>query len=322
MVGQLAGYWNTSASAVTVAAVTLPAGQAVVLMWDGAAWVQPSMLGGTVAPADTTPPTAGTLTVTAVTASSALLTSTGAADADGALHALPYRFSIDAAVTWSPWQAEPTWTATPLTQASTYNPRCEVRNAEGLTAVAAAAAFITLTDQTAPLFSETFTHPDGTALSGLITETGGQAMNSSEQWISAGSIPGVVYGGKLTGGRIGVEPWVAGTTAHIRQQIDYQLVGGTGLRYFSFGGRQYYYQLRSDGTLHLNDGVELLASGVPTTGTMTIDRDATTMTVSIDGTVLDTRAVTPAKSTTCGIAISGTGTSGVWAIDNWKVWVL
>lgn len=81
-VGQLVGYLNTAAAPVTVDGVTLPAGQAVVLMWDGTEWVQPSMLGGT-APAvtDTEGPvwdatlTTGTPTDTSVViAASALAT--------------------------------------------------------------------------------------------------------------------------------------------------------------------------------------------------------------------------------------------------------
>jgi hypothetical protein len=79
---------------------------------------------------DTTTPTAGTLTSSAITSSGFTLTVTGATD-ETALHATPYAFSTDNGSTWSAYQASASWTAAGLTAETAYQARHKVRDAAG-----------------------------------------------------------------------------------------------------------------------------------------------------------------------------------------------
>ena len=100
--GQLVGYYNASAGSITVEGGTVAAGAHVILMWTGTAWVTVATgtLGATdPTPTDTTPPTAGALSVS-TTSTEANLSVAGALD-DVALHATPYSFSKDAGATWT-----------------------------------------------------------------------------------------------------------------------------------------------------------------------------------------------------------------------------
>ena len=68
-VGQLIGYTNTSSSAVTIDGVSVPAGQSIILTWDGDAWVQPVVVGA----GGTTTLTAPSLSVTSVTQTTVMI---------------------------------------------------------------------------------------------------------------------------------------------------------------------------------------------------------------------------------------------------------
>lgn len=181
VVGQLAGYWNTSASAVTVAAVALPAGQAVVLMWDGAAWVQPSMLGGVAAgPVDTTAPTAGTLAASAITQTGFTLTATGAAD-ETELHTTPFEFTVNGVT--EPWQAEPTYTVSALTPGTSYT--CSHRVADAAGNVTSGTP-ITVTTATLAAPTVSTSNADATTFS-LAYSTGTTGVTDWQWWIDGGA---------------------------------------------------------------------------------------------------------------------------------------
>lgn len=79
---------------------------------------------------DTTPPTAGTLASSNITATSATLTVSGAAD-ETALHAQPYRFSTDNGATYSAYQTSPVYAATGLDPSTAYTCKHQTRDAAG-----------------------------------------------------------------------------------------------------------------------------------------------------------------------------------------------
>ena len=110
-------------------------------------------------PGDTTPPTAGTMTVT-VTEDSITGTVSGAMD-ETALHASPYRFSLDG--TWTGWQESPEHVWEGLSPDTEYEARHEVRDAAGNTKLGAAVVTATTAvPEWTVLAEETFTGvPDG-----------------------------------------------------------------------------------------------------------------------------------------------------------------
>ncbi|MCT1459851.1 hypothetical protein M3G03_09945 [Aestuariimicrobium sp. p3-SID1156] len=168
--GQLAGYRNTSASAITVAGFSVAAGAGIILEWTGSAWAKAADLaalatGGTTPPADTTAPTAGTLSVTPA-ATSAVLSVAGASDAGG-LHAAPYAFSTNSGGVWSAWQAASSYTATGLTPSTSYGFRHKVRDAAGNESQG---AIVTASTTAAPADSTPPTA--GTLAASAVTQTG------------------------------------------------------------------------------------------------------------------------------------------------------
>lgn len=92
-------------------------------------------------PNDTTPPVAGSMTVTPLDVS-ARLTVTGASD-DYALHPSPYSFSTDGGATWSPWVMTPTYKAEGLTPETPYAARHRVRDLAGHVSIGAVSGFVT-----------------------------------------------------------------------------------------------------------------------------------------------------------------------------------
>ena len=92
---------------------------------------------------DSTPPTAGTLTVGTVTAHTIAMSVSGASDAMG-LHTSPYAFSTDDGTTWSAWQAAASYTASGLAAATTFQAKHRVRDAAGNITVGTAMSATTL----------------------------------------------------------------------------------------------------------------------------------------------------------------------------------
>jgi len=130
-------------------------------------------------PADTTPPTAGTLAGSAITSSGFTLTVTGAAD-ETALHATPYAFSTDNGATYTAYQSSPTYSATGLTAETAYQCKHRVRDAAGNVSEGTA---ITVTTSSA-VITDTFNRTNSATTLGT-TETG-------ETWaVTSGSVWGI-----------------------------------------------------------------------------------------------------------------------------------
>ena len=107
---------------------------------------------------DTTAPTAGTLTSSAISGAGFTLTVTGASD-ERTLNAAPYAFSVDNGTTWSAWQTEAVYNAGGLTGSTTYQARHKVRDAAGNEALGTTINVTTNTyvDTTPPTWTATFT---------------------------------------------------------------------------------------------------------------------------------------------------------------------
>ena len=312
----LAAYYNSGPAVITVQGATLEPGSHAVWAWVNDTWVQLS--GGTVVPADETGPTGGTLAVTDIAGDAATLTVSGATDNESGLHTTPYRFSLDAGVTWTDWQESAAHTPT-LAPSTPYYPRAEVRNTVGIATLLAADNFITLADEVAPGFIETFTRPNGTVMDGASSEVGGKLMLFSPSWSSGvpGSSGAVVTDGRIDGSySLGSAPY-GETRANIKASIDYALVSGSGLRIFAARFRNGpVYQVHSNGEFWFGDKLTLIATGVPTTGTLTLERLNGTHKVYIDGELKDTRAEAGTGS------VMAWGMSAGFAADNWKMWAL
>ena len=128
--GALVGY--LAQAAVTINGEATASGDWIVFAWDGTAWVTVATgtLGATdPTPTDTTPPTAGALSVS-TTSTEANLSVAGALD-DVALHATPYSFSKDAGATWTAWQAATTYKFTGLASSTSFTFQHKVRDAAG-----------------------------------------------------------------------------------------------------------------------------------------------------------------------------------------------
>lgn len=147
------------------------------------------------AAADTTDPTAGTLSVV-TSYTTADLTVTGAMD-DVALHGSPYAFSKDNGATWSAWQIDPTYQYTDLASSTSFTFRHRVRDAAGNVKTGAAVVKSTATPPTWTVWAQDdFTGSDG-AIVGRNTPTGSRAWKAP------------------TGGPDGYPSWADGQFARI-----------------------------------------------------------------------------------------------------------
>lgn len=141
---------------------------------------------------DTTPPTAGTLSVT-TTASSADLTVVGAMD-DVALHAQAYGYSSDNGSSWSAWSADSTATLTGLTADTTYDFRHRVRDAAGNVRIGTKVAKATDIVRTWTLRSQyDFTAADGTLVTAVSPVAGDLSLTTP-----SGSLPAKIVGNKMS----------------------------------------------------------------------------------------------------------------------------
>jgi hypothetical protein len=113
------------------------------------------------APADSTPPTVGTLAGSSITSSGFTLTVSGAAD-ETALHATPYRFSTDNGATYSAYQSSAVYAATGLAASTGYTCKHQTRDAAGNTSTGAAVVVTT-----------------GVAATGLVATYTGNASNGT-----------------------------------------------------------------------------------------------------------------------------------------------
>ena len=100
-------------------------------------------------PADTTPPTVGTLAGSSITETGFTLTVSVASD-ETALHATPYDFSLDNGATWKGYQASAVYVATGLTAGTGHTCQHRVRDAAGNVSTGTA---ITVTTATVSVLS-------------------------------------------------------------------------------------------------------------------------------------------------------------------------
>lgn len=124
--------WPAYVTWETVPTLTTTAGSVDVLslLEAGGYWLGVASELGFVPPTiDSTPPTAGTLTVTPG-AETADLSVAGAAD-ETALDNAPYAFSADNGTTYSAWQAAATYTVADLAPETSYTFRHKIRDAWG-----------------------------------------------------------------------------------------------------------------------------------------------------------------------------------------------
>lgn len=122
---QVAVKWLGAAGTLQGVAMA-PGAVAVAACWPTGGWMV-YLIGGS---GDTTAPTPGTLSSSAITSSGFTLTVTGAADAGG-LHATPYRFSTDNGATWSPYQASAVFVVTGKAATTLYTCKHQVQDAAG-----------------------------------------------------------------------------------------------------------------------------------------------------------------------------------------------
>lgn len=176
--GEAASYFVTSAVVWPVGLVwssepdgdTEPAiaGSALVSLFtvDGTTY---AVLGATfpavTPPADTTAPTAGTLSVTAHASTTIDVSVSGAAD-ETALHATPYAFSSDNGGTWGAYQAGATHQFTGLSPSTAYTVRHRVRDATGNVSTGTGVA------QSTDAAADTTPPTAGTMAASSITSTG------------------------------------------------------------------------------------------------------------------------------------------------------
>lgn len=130
-----------------------------------------------VAP-DTTPPTAGTLTSSAITASGFTLT-VGSPNDDVALHATPFRFSTNNGGAYSAWQSSATYAATGLTASTAYTCVHQTRDAASNVSTGASIVVTTSTASVLiPALSGRWAHYD-LSVAGSATSIPSQACDSA-----------------------------------------------------------------------------------------------------------------------------------------------
>ena len=118
---------------------------------------------------DTTAPTSGTLTASLITSSAFRLTATGSGD-NVALHAQPYRFSVDNGVSYGAWQVSPNADFTGRTASTAYTCLHQVRDAAGNTSTGSPITATTLA-ASVPAITDSFNRADSTSGLGQ-TDTG------------------------------------------------------------------------------------------------------------------------------------------------------
>ena len=137
---------------------------------------------------DTNAPTPGTLAASLITSSSFRLTATGAGD-NVALHAQPYRFSVDNGVSYGAWQVPPYADFTGLTASTAYTCLHQVRDAAGNTSTGSPITATTLA-ASVPAITDSFNRADST--SGLGQTDTGQTWEQTGTGI-VGVIGGAAY---------------------------------------------------------------------------------------------------------------------------------
>ncbi|MBS0231732.1 MAG: hypothetical protein JSS52_11325 [Proteobacteria bacterium] len=294
----------------TVAGAVVTDGNTYVAVRWSAGWTVLQV--GVPAVPDTTNPTAGTLSVTVAT-TTATLTVTGAMD-DVALHATPYAYSKDNGTTWSAWQADATYEATGLTGATTYTFRHKVRDASGNEKVGTAVVKTTDVSRAWVVRSVLdFTAADGTLTTAVTQTSGDMKLSATDLWGGAAT-PWQVSGNKActVSGSDGNQSWdlrAAVQNKGLRVTMDYdiatqstafrQVLGiattadmpardivGVSLIFNDTNSTAY---ITADNMTYTDVATSASSTtGLPTTGTITVEWGVSTCTVSINGVVKGT----------------------------------
>lgn len=127
-----------------------------------AGWI-PTLL-FTATPADVTPPVAGTLSSSSVTAGGFTLNVVGASDTRG-LHAQPYSFSTDGGTTWSAYQTAASYIVTGLVSNTAYACKHRVRDAAGNVTIGTGITVTTSAGFSLSYVAHASTATDGTSYS-------------------------------------------------------------------------------------------------------------------------------------------------------------
>ena len=177
----------------------------------------------TAVPADSTPPTAGTLASSAITETTATLTVSGAAD-ETTLHAQPYRFSTDNGATYTAYQASNVYAATGLTASTAYTCKHQTRDAAGNVSTGTA---ITVTTSAASALSGAILPLNPVGYWKLDETSGTAALDYS------GNGRDGVYKGTYTLGVDGFASFAAGGYVSVPDNDAWSLAGSTGLSIFA-----------------------------------------------------------------------------------------
>jgi hypothetical protein len=311
-VDNLAAYYNSGTSPITVAGVELAAASAAVWAWVSGAWVLISAGTSTppVDPGDTTPPAwTATLTTGTPTDTSVVVAASALATDDVAVTGYRWRLVGEAtSVARTTTPSGLNFTLDGLTGSTTYaapivwavdaggNKSAEL-TAQGFTTAEPQPGFTTV-------FYDTFTDTDGTHLSAHTPEVGTwvTAGMSNDWQIKSNAAQYVNTTGGSWGYMIPHTTPVINDNGYARMTVVYD--GGTGpdshlaftidvhptaSDYWGFG-----VYVKRDGTIGVNGAIEATAvettgytTSAPLSGTavITVDPDELTMTLEINGTL-------------------------------------
>lgn len=273
-------------------------------------------------PGDTTPPTAGTLTATGGIGQVSLSVS-GAAD-ETALHATAYSFSVDGGSNFGAWQAGSSATITGLS-AGTITCRHQVRDAAGNISLGATKTATVTAPVAAVSITENFTAADATNLIGKATTTGGKT------WLQDTTGANALGGGQatvpITNNRL------QSTGGGLAARIDAGTPLARAKATFSSGnGRMALFVAATSDldcvTAHIipgnatkiwsNTGAAELVSvpgAIDAGDVFELTYDGTTATVTRNGEVRASAAISGKTGTSAGVGIMG---DGLW-LDNVEI---
>ena len=322
--GYLIGYKVTATT--TIEGVTFAAGSYIFERDSGvtAGWTYRTIDAATPIAGDTTAPTAPTLTVDNSASDQLVATFTGGTDAVGVTQ---YRSRIDAGA-WTVGASPRTFSG--LTASTSYTIDAQAGDAAGNWSVSdswtgsTAAAAPTWTT----VATDDFTGTDATTLIGRTTTTGGLTWSAHPADAGAPIIQTNKAAGSdaaFTGSKLAV----SGSPSKIRVTADYDVSAASSWAGLSIGtnsggsNQAWDVLMRQTGaTTAYSASVAkpVVASGQPTTGTLTLEADigSTTITVKVNGSTIGTTTIDTAGHTVSAVVGARFFTTG-GRIDNLTV---
>lgn len=325
--GRLVGYRVKATTTFTAAAgsVDLAPG-AYTFERTAAGWTYYAATGvalsGGGTPADTTSPTAGTLTATGGEAQ-VVLSVAGASD-ETALHATPYAFSTDGGTTWGSWQAGSGATITGLS-AGVVTCRHRVRDAAGNISLGATKT-ATVTAPIAYNIGDDFNSVNTASINGRIAPVGAVA------WVTpwaAGLGTGAIA---IVSNRAGNENGAARVlpaSANYVASCDYDVTSGSAqVRVFAradstdavgSGSSSVVAVMRANGEVSVDRGNDyslgVRGTGEPATGTLALEVIGGTGRVLVNGVAVGASFSVSAATGT----FAGFGTFNGGMVDNFQI---